>query len=69
MHNTENGLTRIGKFGLMDQGSFNGRGIIPSLPNPWTRINFLSPNLIDITDSLFISNYNLELHLLELFLI
>ena len=61
MHNIENGLTRIGKFGLMDQGSFNGRGIIPSLPNPWTRINFLSSNLVDITDSLFISNYNLEI--------
>jgi len=32
------GTTGIGKFGLMDYGSNNGRGVIPSVPNPWTRI-------------------------------
>ena len=31
------GESRIGIFGLMDQGSNNGRGIIPSPPNPWSR--------------------------------
>ena len=61
MHNIENGFTRIGKFGLMDQGSFNGRGIVPALPNPWTRINFLSSNLINITDSLLNLDYDLEI--------
>ena len=34
----ETGDTRIGVFGLMDQGSNNGRGLIPSAPAPWTRI-------------------------------
>lgn len=33
-----NGMSGIGKFGLMDYGSNNGRGVIPSPPNPWTRI-------------------------------
>ena len=34
----ENGKSRIGIFGLMDQGSNNGRGLIPSPPDPWSRI-------------------------------
>ena len=36
--NTETGESGIGVFGLMDQGSNNGRGIIPSPPDAWTRI-------------------------------
>ena len=34
----ESGKSRIGVFGLMDQGSNNGRGIVPSPPDPWSRI-------------------------------
>ena len=34
----ETGESRIGIFGLMDQGSNNGRGLIPSPPDAWTRI-------------------------------
>ena len=34
----ETGESGIGIFGLMDQGSNNGRGLIPSPPNPWSRI-------------------------------
>ena len=34
----ETGQSGVGIFGLMDQGSNNGRGIVPSIPNPWTRI-------------------------------
>jgi len=34
----ETGESRIGVFGLMDQGSNNGRGLVPSPPDPWTRI-------------------------------
>ena len=37
--NIETGESGIGMFGLMDQGSNNGRGMIPSIPNPWTRIH------------------------------
>ena len=56
MHDTNSGYTRIGKFGLMDQGSFNGRGVIPSIPNPWTRIKFLDYPFNNVTDSLFYHN-------------
>lgn len=35
---TENGISGIGIFGLMDQGSNNGRGLIPAPPTAWTRI-------------------------------
>ena len=34
----DSGESRIGVFGLMDQGSNNGRGLIPSPPDAWTRI-------------------------------
>ena len=37
--NIDTGESGIGIFGLMDQGSNNGRGMIPSIPNPWTRIH------------------------------
>lgn len=58
MHNTENVTevesqgfsvpTRIGQFGLMDIGMFNGRGVMPALPNPYTRSKFN----IGITDDI-----------------
>ncbi|MBL7013392.1 MAG: T9SS type A sorting domain-containing protein [Candidatus Marinimicrobia bacterium] len=34
----ETGESGIGIFGLMDQGSNNGRGLIPAPPNAWSRI-------------------------------
>ena len=34
---TDTGKSGIGIFGLMDQGSNNGRGLIPSPPDAWTR--------------------------------
>lgn len=37
--NIETGESGIGVFGLMDQGSNNGRGIIPAPPNAWSRIH------------------------------
>ena len=36
--NLESGLSGVGVFSLMDQGSNNGRGIIPAPPDAWTRI-------------------------------
>jgi M6 family metalloprotease-like protein len=38
LFNTETGESGIGVFGLMDQGSNNGRGVIPAPPTAWTRI-------------------------------
>lgn len=35
---TDSGESGVGVFALMDQGSNNGRGIIPSPPDAWTRI-------------------------------
>ncbi|NQT96728.1 MAG: hypothetical protein HQ562_03200 [Candidatus Marinimicrobia bacterium] len=36
--NIETGKSGIGVFGLMDQGSNNGRGLIPAPPDAWTRV-------------------------------
>jgi M6 family metalloprotease-like protein len=36
--NIESGKSGVGIFGLMDQGSNNGRGVIPAPPTAWTRI-------------------------------
>ena len=38
MYNTETGDAGVGVFGLMDYGSNNGRGVIPSPPNAWSKI-------------------------------
>ena len=57
MHSTGNiqPITRIGKFGLMDYGSFNGQGIIPALPHVWSRIYHpdINTTVIDLTSELF----------------
>ena len=37
LFNLETGDAGIGRFGLMDHGSNNGRGVIPAPPSPWTR--------------------------------
>ncbi len=59
MHNTDNGDTRVGLFGLMDVGFYNMNGIIPSRPVPWTRSKRgLSSNIIDITENALTSSYN-----------
>ncbi|MAV58395.1 MAG: hypothetical protein CMG07_00385 [Candidatus Marinimicrobia bacterium] len=38
MYNTETGEAGVGVFGLMDYGSNNGRGVIPSPPTAWSKI-------------------------------
>ena len=38
LYNTDTGDAGVGVFGLMDYGSNNGRGVIPSHPTPWTKI-------------------------------
>lgn len=45
---TESGESGAGVFALMDQGSNNGRGVIPAPPDPWTRIyaEWESPTVI-----------------------
>ena len=37
LYNTETGATGVGKFGLMDQGSANLNGLVPSFPSAWER--------------------------------
>ena len=51
LFNTVTGSPGVGVFGLMDYGSNNGRGIIPSPPSPWTRIKKGWSNEIVITES------------------
>jgi hypothetical protein len=54
MWNIDTGESGIGIFGLMDQGSNNGRGIIPSPPNAWTRIysGWENPIMPDYNDKI-----------------
>ena len=37
LFNSDTGDPGVGFFGLMDHGSNNGRGVIPTPPSPWTR--------------------------------
>ena len=63
MHSTENIIevesqgysvpTRIGQFGLMDVGMFNGRGVMPALPTSWTRNLIGISNTTDVTSDIF----------------
>ncbi|MFQ6605320.1 MAG: hypothetical protein ACE5D8_07180 [Fidelibacterota bacterium] len=48
--NTDTGESGIGIFGLMDQGSNNGRGVIPAPPDAWTRLyaDWESPQIIPL---------------------
>jgi hypothetical protein len=62
MHSTENIIevesqgysvpTRIGQFGLMDVGMFNGRGVMPALPTLWTRDLIGISNTTDVTSDI-----------------
>lgn len=38
LFNTETGRAGIGRWGLMDQGSFNYNGLIPAHPCAWTKV-------------------------------
>ncbi len=51
---TESGRSGIGIFGLMDQGSNNGRGVIPSPPNAWSRIYSGWESPIEIKNNTFV---------------
>lgn len=47
----DSGESGIGVFGLMDQGSNNGRGVIPAPPDAWTRLYAGWETPISITPS------------------
>ncbi|MDZ7266159.1 MAG: FG-GAP-like repeat-containing protein [candidate division KSB1 bacterium] len=38
LFNTETGASGIGQFGLMDQGSNNYQGLLPAMPEAWSRV-------------------------------
>lgn len=58
--NIETGESGIGIFGLMDQGSNNGRGIVPSPPTPWTRMyaGWESPTYADFGTAIKLASRN-----------
>ena len=58
--NIETGESGIGIFGLMDQGSNNGRGIVPSPPTSWTRMyaGWESPTYADFGTSIKLASRN-----------
>jgi len=58
LYNTDNGRAGVGIFGLMDYGSNNGYGVIPSPPSPWTLINkgWSSFNYSDVGENILMSD-------------
>jgi len=58
----ESGESRIGVFGLMDQGSNNGRGVVPSPPDPWSRIfaGWETPNIIQDNSLITLPNRSMD---------
>jgi len=57
LYNTETGVSLVGGFALMDQGSNNFHGIVPAYPDPFTRIEkgWTSPDVKGIGVSVSIS--------------
>ena len=56
--NINNGESGVGVFGLMDQGSNNGRGLIPARATAWTRIFSGWEDSKDITYNSHIALYD-----------
>ncbi|MBC8376241.1 MAG: T9SS type A sorting domain-containing protein [FCB group bacterium] len=56
LYNTETGVSLVGGFALMDQGSNNFHGIVPAYPDPYTRIEqgWTTANEMYIGDSVSI---------------
>ena len=75
--NLDTGLSGVGVFALMDQGSNNGRGIIPAPPDAWSRIyagwaSTITPlnfNTIELKDSLHNQILKIPINNNEYFLI
>ena len=56
LYNTETGVSHVGGFALMDQGSNNFHGVVPAYPDPYTRIEkgWVTANEMHIGDSVSI---------------
>lgn len=56
LFNTDDGTSAIGVFSLMDQGAFNGDGLIPAEPDAWSKIfmGWAEPRVVTNLDSLAI---------------
>ena len=75
--NLDSGLSGVGVFALMDQGSNNGRGIIPAPPDAWSRIyagwastiNTSNFDKIELKDSLHNQILKIPINETEYFLI
>ena len=57
LYNTETGVSLVGGFALMDQGSNNFHGIVPAYPDPFTRIEkgWTLPDVRGIGDTVSVS--------------
>mgnify|MGYP002630051858 CR=1 FL=1 len=57
LYNTETGVSLVGGFALMDQGSNNFHGIVPAFPDPFTRIakGWTTPEVRGIGDTVEVS--------------
>ncbi len=59
---TDSGDSGLGVFGLMDQGSNNGQGVIPSPPDAWTRTwaGWVDPLIMIPHSSVELASINLD---------
>jgi len=66
--NTETGESGIGVFGLMDQGSNNGNGLIPSPPDAWTRkwAGWVDPIVVQAPSEILLPARNISNSILQL---
>jgi len=51
LFDTETGQAGIGRWGLMDQGSFNFRGLLPAEPCAWTKLYMGWEEAVEITSA------------------
>lgn len=51
LFDTETGQAGVGRWGLMDQGSFNFRGLLPAEPCAWTKLYMGWESAIEITNA------------------
>lgn len=51
LFDTETGQAGVGRWGLMDQGSFNFRGLLPAEPCAWTKLYMGWEKAIEITNA------------------
>ncbi|MDZ7721378.1 MAG: T9SS type A sorting domain-containing protein [candidate division KSB1 bacterium] len=69
LFNTETGRAGVGRWGLMDQGSFNYNGLIPAHPCAWTKLymGWEEPVVANAIDEIEIGSFSTQAdHLIKI---